>query len=180
MKRMIKNLLLISLAILINASAFGQYFKEKDQVLNLGIGVGSAMYATGASTSFPPLSASFEYGVKEGVGPGVIGVGGLLGHTSANYSGWGFNWKINYTVLGVRGVYHLVDIADKLDPYGGVMLGYKIVSTSGNYGGATVAGSEATMGIFVGARYYLTDKFAVMGELGYGFAILNLGVAIKF
>lgn len=177
---MIKNLLLISLAILINASAFGQYFKEKDQVLNLGIGVGSAMYATGASTSFPPLSASFEYGVKEGVGPGVIGVGGLLGHTSANYSGWGFNWKINYTVLGVRGVYHLVDIADKLDPYGGVMLGYKIVSTSGNYGGATVAGSEATMGIFVGARYYLTDKFAVMGELGYGFAILNLGVAIKF
>lgn len=181
MKQLTKILFLFSLIAFLNASVYGQYFKEKDKVLNIGIGLGSAFYATGGTTSFPPLSASFEYGVKEGVGPGVIGVGGLLGYTSAKYNYFGgYYGKINYTVIGVRGSYHLVDLADKLDAYGGVMLGYSIVSASGNWGTYTSASSGANFSIFAGARYYLTDQFAVMAELGYGFAILNVGVALKF
>jgi hypothetical protein len=176
MNQLTKFLLLFSFAAFLTGTVYGQYFKEKDKVLNIGIGLGSAIYATGASTSFPPLSASFEYGLKEGVGPGVIGIGGLLGYTSANYYGW----KTSYTVIGVRGSYHLVDLADKLDAYGGLMLGYSIVSNSGSIGTYTASSSGANFSIFAGARYYLTDKFAVMAELGYGFAILNVGVALKF
>ncbi|HEY4787952.1 MAG TPA: hypothetical protein VIH57_17985 [Bacteroidales bacterium] len=179
MKKSAKIVFLFSLVALFHTAVYGQYFKEKDKVLNLGIGFGSAIYASGASSSFPPLSASFEYGVKEGVGPGVIGIGGLLGYTSAKYNDFGFNWRTSYTVIGVRGSYHLVDLADKLDAYGGIMLGYSIVSSSGDFGTYSTASSGANFGIFAGARYYLSDKFALMAELGYGFAILNVGVAIK-
>ena len=181
MKTVTRFLFLFVLAALINTVSYGQYFKEKDKVLNLGIGLGSAIYASGSSTSMPPISASFEYGIKEGVGPGVIGIGGLLGYTSAKYDFLGgYTWKTSYTVIGVRGSYHLVDLADKLDAYGGLMLGYSIVSSSGDFGTYGAASSGANLSIFAGARYYFSDKFAAMAELGYGFAILNLGVAIKF
>ncbi len=180
MKKVTKFLFLFSLAIFFANASYGQYFKEKDKVLNFGIGVGSALYVSGASTSFPPLSASFEYGLKEGVGPGVIGIGGLLGYTSAKYDYFGGSWKTSYTVIGVRGSYHLVDLADKLDAYGGLMLGYSIVSSSGNWGLYAPSSSGANLSIFAGARYYLSDNFAVMAELGYGFATLNVGVALKF
>lgn len=189
MKKLIKLLFLFCITILLNSALYGQYFKEKDKVLNIGIGLGSTLYGTGYSTSFPPLSASFEYGLKEGVGPGVVGIGGLLGYTSskADFNGIGYSYglKTSYTVIGVRGTYHLVDIADKLDLYGGLMLGYSIVNVTetGTYSslyGYSRASSGANFSLFAGARYYLTDKFAVMGELGFGFAILNVGVALKF
>ena len=32
---------------------------------------------------------------------------------------------------------------------------------------------------FIGARYYFTPKLAAMAELGYGIAILNIGVSFK-
>lgn len=184
MKKTTKILSLLLLAVFIHTVSYGQYFKEKDQVLNIGIGLGSALYSSGASSTFPPLSASFEYGIKEGVGPGVIGIGGFLGHTGAKYSygviGYNYSWKTSYTVIGVRGVYHLVDVAEKLDTYGGLMLGYSIVSSTGDLGTYNSAASGANLGVFVGARYYFSDKIAAMAELGYGFAIINVGVAIKF
>lgn len=188
MKKVSILLLLLCVAASLN-TVYGQYFKEKDKVVNIGIGLGSTLYASGYSTSFPPLSASFEYGLKEGVGPGVIGIGGLLGYTSSreDFSAFGSSYtgKISYTVIGARGYYHLVDIADKLDLYGGLMLGYSIVkvSYSGSFGTlnpSSDASSGANFSLFAGARYYLTDKFAIMGELGFGFAILNVGVALKF
>jgi len=32
---------------------------------------------------------------------------------------------------------------------------------------------------FIGARYYFTPKFAAKAELGYGIALINIGVSIK-
>jgi hypothetical protein len=180
MKKIAKSLILVTVLALLGSTMYGQYFKEKDKVVNVGIGLGSTLYASGYGVHFPPLSASFEYGVKDGVGPGSIGVGGYLGFTSAQSD----YWRTTYTVIGVRGAYHLVDIADKLDLYGGLMLQYNIVSNSYrgpnniNYAGSSV-GSGGDFSLFVGARYYVTDKFALMAELGYGVAVLNLGVAFK-
>jgi len=188
MKNAFRILFVFTLIALICNASYGQYFKEKDKVINIGIGLGSTFYGTGYSTSFPPISASFDYGIKEGVGPGVIGIGGLLGYTSSksdySYLGTSYGWKVSYTIIGVRGTYHLVDIANKLDLYGGLMLSYSIVSVkeTGDFGGLNVTsseGSHANLSLFAGARYYFSDKFAVMGELGYGFTILNIGVAIK-
>jgi hypothetical protein len=33
---------------------------------------------------------------------------------------------------------------------------------------------------FVGGRYYFSEFFAAMLELGYGVSYLNIGVALKF
>jgi hypothetical protein len=187
MKRNCKSIILFIATIVLGTSVYGQYFKEKDKVLNFGIGLGTSLYSgSGYSMTIPPLSASFEYGLKEGVGPGVIGIGGYLGIAGSKYESgyydWG--WKYTYTVIGARGTYHLVDLADKFDFYGGLMLGYVIVSsketgTRNLYSGSAES-SFANLSIFAGARYYLQDNFALMAELGYGVAILNLGVSLKF
>jgi len=60
------------------------------------------------------------------------------------------------------------------------MLGYTIVSNSGDLGIYTSSASGANYGVYGGVRYYLADKIALMGELGFGFAIINIGIAIKF
>ena len=41
-------------------------------------------------------------------------------------------------------------------------------------------GLIAIWSIYVGGRWYFTDSFAAMLELGYGIAWLNIGVAFKF
>ena len=60
-------------------------------------------------------------------------------------------------------------------------LGYVASSYSSDYNGVyddnypgTVRGS-----LFGGARWYFSDKFAVNGELGVGYAPLILGVTFK-
>lgn len=161
-------------------------FKQGDKVLNLGIGIGSTFYSgTGYKAGIPPISASLEFGVKDGVlDKGTIGIGGYLGYSSHKweYSGWG--WKYTNIILGVRGVFHY-PLVNKLDTYTGLLLGYNI-ATSKEFGTAVFGYnySASSGGVayawFVGGRYYFSDSFAVMAELGYGITYLNLGVALKF
>jgi hypothetical protein len=184
-----KKLILFFVAIafsLTMISAQESTFVKGDKVLNLGIGFGSGFYSgTYYKTSVPPISASFEVGVKDGVfEKGSIGVGGYLAYASHKweYSGWG--WKYNDIIIGARGTFHYPLVA-KLDTYTGLVLGYNI-STSKEYGNA-IPGYDynSTSGgliyaWIVGGRYYFSDKFAGFAELGVGIVYLNLGVALKF
>jgi len=161
-------------------------FAKGDKVLNLGIGFGAGYYSgTYYSTSVPPISASFEVGVKDGViEKGSIGVGGYVAYGSHKweYSGWGY--KYSDLIIGARGTFHY-PLVDKLDTYTGLVLGFDIQSSS-EYGN-TIPGYDynATNGgivyaWLVGGRYYFSDNFAGMLELGVGLVYLNLGVALKF
>src|SRR5665647_138673 len=83
-------------------------FKQGDKVLNLGIGLGSTLY-TGSyyKSAVPPISASLEFGVKDGVlDKGSIGVGGYLGYSSYKWE-YSSLWYFKYSnfILGVRGVF---------------------------------------------------------------------------
>jgi hypothetical protein len=160
-------------------------FKQGDKVLNVGIGLGSTLY-TGSfyKAGVPPLSASLEFGVKDGIlDKGSIGIGGYLGYSSYKWTYLGWGWKYTNIILGVRGVFHY-PLVSKLDTYTGLLLGYNI-ATSKEFGSPVLgydysASSGGVVGAwFVGARYYFSDKFAVMGELGYGITYLNLGIALK-
>jgi hypothetical protein len=161
-------------------------FKQGDKVLNLGIGFGSTFYSgTGYKAGIPPISASLEFGVKDGVlDKGSIGIGGYLGYSSHKweYNNWG--WKYTNIIIGVRGVFHY-PLVDKLDTYTGLLLGYNIASSK-EFGTAVFGYnySASSGGVayswFVGGRYYFSDKFAGMLELGYGITYLNLGIALKF
>jgi hypothetical protein len=183
-----KFILTLAVAVIALTQMFAQEstFSKGDKVLNLGIGFGSGFYSgTYYSTSVPPISASFEVGVKDGViEKGTIGVGGYVAYASHKweYSGWGY--KYNDLIIGARGTFHY-PLVDKLDTYTGLVLGFNI-STSKEYGNA-IPGYDynATSGglvyaWIVGGRYYFSDNVAGMLELGVGIVYLNLGVALKF
>jgi len=162
-------------------------FNLGDQVVNIGIGLGS-LYAIGTyyKTTVPPISISYEKAiVDEIIDKGVIGVGGYLGYTSYKYhyvySTYDYGWKYTNIVLGARGNFHY-PLVDNLDTYLGVLLGYNI-RISREFG--TFAddispdhGSLAFAG-YVGARYYFSEKFAAFTELGYGISYLTLGISLK-
>jgi hypothetical protein len=185
-----KKLLLLLLVVVFSLTQlFAQEstFKQGDKVLNLGIGFGSTFYSgSGYKAGIPPISASLEFGVKDGVlDKGSIGIGGYLGYSSHKWdylnSGWGY--KYTNIIIGVRGVFHY-PLVDKLDTYTGLLLGYNI-ATSKEFGNFVPGYNNASAGgvaysWFVGGRYYFSDAFAGMLELGYGITYLNLGVALKF
>jgi hypothetical protein len=161
-----------------------------DKILNLGIGLGNALYSgAGNKGTIPPISASLEVVIKDDLfdGKGALGVGGYLGYSSYKweYSGFGstYGWKYSNIIIGPRGYLHY-KLIEKLDTYAGALIGYNIVSAkeTGNsipgYNYSASSGGVIFSG-FVGARYYFNDNLAGMVELGSGIAYLNLGVALK-
>ena len=178
------SLFIASVGFFTTINAQESTFKKGDGVFNATIGFGNARYSTGASSSVPPIAVSYEVGVLDNVlEKGTIGVGGYAGYTSAKWDwGSGYSTKSTDIIIGARGVFHY-PLVDKLDTYAGLMLAYDInsVKNTGNpyggygnfsYGGLIVPG-------FVGARYYFSDKFAGLAELGWGIAYFNIGIALK-
>ncbi|HEX2921435.1 MAG TPA: hypothetical protein VHO50_09760 [Bacteroidales bacterium] len=156
-------------------------FNKGDKVLNLGLGLGSTLYSGGGySGLIPPLSASLEVAVVDNIlEKGVIGVGGYLGYASYEWSNY---YKYTNIIIGPRGTFHY-PLVDKLDTYAGLMIGYNIHSSKW-VGTGTQLTSTSSSGLissfFIGGRYWFSENFAGMAELGYGIAYLNLGVALKF
>ncbi|HLN52818.1 MAG TPA: hypothetical protein VK212_03860 [Lentimicrobium sp.] len=183
MKKVIFTLFVVIVSFHLQAQ--DELFVKGDKVINLGVGFGNIGWGSGYSSTLLPISGSFEVGVKDNVFDegGSIGVGGLIGYAGYKYELPGWEWKYTDLILAVRGNLHY-PLVNKLDTYAGVAIGYEIVSfkESGDnnlpdYYDAV--GSSAFFGLTAGARYYFTDNFAAMGELGYGITWLTLGVAFK-
>ncbi len=183
-----KHFLLLLVILSIHLSGNTQPFVTGDKVINVGLGIGSTLYSgVGYKTVFPPLSASFEYGVTE-LGPGILGIGGYLGFSSYKwddtFGGSTYGWKYSSTIIGARGNYHY-NFAEKLDTYAGLMLGFNVINSkaTGDWPSGydfTANSSAFIWSLYIGGRYYFSDSFAAMLELGYGIAWLNIGVAFKF
>ena len=179
-----KTALLILGAIFIIAQASAQTpsFSRGDKVLNLGVGFGSTIYiGSYYKMQVPPVSASFEYGIVDGIlEKASVGVGGYLGFSSYKYEYSGSGWKYSNIIIAGRGTFHY-PFVEKLDTYAGVLLGYNIGSSK--VFGTPVGSDDISSGLaysgFVGARYYFKEKFGVMAELGYGITYINIGVAFK-
>jgi hypothetical protein len=162
-------------------------FNKGDMVLSFGLGLGAtyATWGTYYKTTVPPIFVAGDYCIREKLGPGNLGVGGYVGFSAYKYDpspDWGYKYSTLF--IAARGTYHFTDLVEKLDLYGGMSLGAKIVTDKGygDYSGYeyTANGTTALVEIFAGARYYFTDSFGVMGELGYGIAWLKMGVSLKF
>jgi len=183
-----KKLLLLIVAIAFSLTQmFAQEstFVKGDKVVNLAIGFGSGLYTgSGYTTSVPPLSGSFEIGVKDGIAEkGSIGVGGLIAYGAHKWEYAGWRWKYSNLIIGARGAFHY-PLVKKLDTYTGLVLGFNVVSSKEFGNNAFYDYNAQSSGVayswFVGARYYFTDAFAALGELGVGISYFNLGVAFKF
>lgn len=165
-------------------------FLKGDRVVNASIGLGSTLYwGTYYSTAVPPLSVSVEYGYIDNlldVENLTLGLGGYVGFSMnryrVSYLSTEYGWNYTNIILGARGAVHY-PLADKLDTYTGLLVGPRIVlsSTYGDqsYNTSSARGSGIAYSYFFGARYYFSENLAVLGELGYGIAYLNIGLALK-
>ena len=190
----------LAIAVLIGSAGTSKaQFDLGDNVLNVGVGIGSTLlggytYHDGSQT--PAIGLSFEHGLWE-LGDGVVSLGGYVGYKSLKDSyaytdgvnSYVQTWKWTYTIIGVRGAYHFPLDNEKLDLYLGAMLSYNILNfkytdtdpnfnTSFDYSAGY--GSAAGFSGFGGIRYYLSDNVGLNAELGYGIAYLTLGVSFKF
>lgn len=180
--KVLAALLVVFMLLSVTTSAQSENpFKKNSQVGQLGIGFGMA--GISGTSSMPPISAGFQYGIED-----KISVGGVLAYASSTYD-WGYfgddwSWKYTYFLIGARGEYHFLETVKNLDGYAGLTVGYNIVSVTtpaGYHGfGYEASGSYAVFGIHGGARYFFSPNFAVFGEVGYGLGIFTAGIAYKF
>ncbi len=157
-------------------SSNAQEFSIDDNVISAGIGLGGNYGSFSTSSQTPGLSLQYERGVWGIVGRDVISLGGYLGYKSYTYDAGIADDKWTYTIVGIRGAYHFNGInVQNLDIYGGAMLSYNILSFegSGNYG------SDLAATGFIGGRWYFSNSFATMAEIGYGVANITVGVSLK-
>ena len=166
--------------------------EEGQSMINLGLGLNSYYISgSGFSTTLPPLEGSYEMMISDD-----FSVGGFIGAYGAKYklsgvsSGISYNseTKYTYTNVGALANYHFIN-SDTFNMYGGAKLGYvssKVSSgASASSSGITatssadVKGSGFLFGLAIGARYHLSDGMALNAELGYGIALLKVGVTFK-
>ena len=176
---MFKKVFLAVLAIVgsISIANAQEVFHKGTTAINAGIGLGSYYN----SLSIPPLSVSLDYGVADNLingNNGSISVGGFAGYTASSHTYGAYKTTFSYIALGGRGAFHY-QFAPKLDTYAGLMVSYDIVSSSYDAFSNYIKSSHIDWSLFLGARYFFTEKIGAFAELGYGFYNLNLGVTFK-
>ena len=172
-----KLYLILSLCFLFaGVETFGQASYDKGDVL-LNFGFGAGYYYAGGT----PIIASADIMLND-----AFSVGPYVGFTSWGYRSFGYKWNYTFIDFGARGAYHfskhLNMNTDKLDLYGGVILGFVVSSFDDNTGTPYTDpyGSTLRGGIVGGARYYFGNSFGVNGEVGLGgMTPLLLGITFK-
>jgi hypothetical protein len=166
-----------------------QSFVKGDNVINLTIGFGSGVYTGSGYTNSPAFGFSMEHCFFDELinGDFSVGIGGFIGYSTSkyrvNYLGSEYGWNYSTFAIAGRGTFHWTGV-EKLDTYAGVNVGGKIVSSNkyGDFPG-TYSSSESGGGYFapfVGARYYFSEAFCGVAEIGSGIGYMNIGVGFKF
>jgi hypothetical protein len=185
MKKVCKYVAMLTIAVTTSVAVNAQEstFVEGDNIVGVSIGFGGYYRGLGAWDNVrrvPALTLYYDACLFDNLfdEKSSLGIGGILGYASAKVKD---SWKSSHIVIGARSALHYA-LVNKLDTYAGVMLGYDIYSWKwiGIDMGNAVAGGGFDYSLFLGARYYLTDNFAGFAEIGYGTAILNLGLNLKF
>jgi len=122
--------------------------------------------------------------------PGQYGSGIISGGVGVDWYSWSFDYQpfgsYDYTVVPVQvfSNYHfLLPKSPKIDPYAGLSLVYSIVSASWKGTGTAGAGASSSTFDFAGQagmRYFISNKFAVQGQVGFGYGTLGLGASWMF
>lgn len=159
-----------------------QSLEQQDSFISARFGLSSVYtLSSGFSATLPPIDGTYEYMITEN-----ISIGGFIGVYSAefefNNTFFNDNESIKYSFfnIGALGNYHFVN-NDQWNVYVGAALGYLSVGVDDNItdGAGDVRSSGIALGVQGGARYFFTDKFAANVQLGYGLAVLSLGVTLK-
>lgn len=177
MKSFLKVLLLL---IFLVAISYGQVYKKGTN--NLSIGIGPGLQGIYGSMDIPAISVGYQAGLHKN-----FSVGGIVGYSSSTYGysylNSNYEWKYSYIIIGARGEYHFTEVdLENTDLYGGVTIGYNIVSVSepsGTIYGYSAEGSYFLYGFHVGGKYYFSPTVGGFLELGYGVGYIIAGVTFK-
>lgn len=139
---------------------------------------------TGNLNGATAIGVQAERGLTEA---GAYGPGIITGGVGLDWYSWDFTFpggQYEYSVIPIQAFsnYHFpVASLPKLDPYVGLALVYSVVSasTTGIASGSANANSADIAGQ-AGARWFVTDKFAVQGQLGFGYGTLSMGATWRF
>ncbi len=178
----------------ISNELFGRrYFDEKDTDLSVQIGFGDIYTMTNnleKSRNF--YSFSFDYGVSDDYGKGIIGLGGYVGYhafvTEKIFEGESYATKTAvYTVAG-KVTYHFhIRSIKKLDTYVGAQIGGSIKNEM-NISEIKIHAKNYEIGYslaysgFTGIKYYIVrHNIALKAELGAGhyMPIIQAGITYK-
>lgn len=181
MKKTIFTFAIAMISFLGVQSLSAQEFNQGTNVVNAGLGFGGAYDFGGFGASLGlGINASYERGIWEVGGPGIISLGGYLGTTAYDLDlDFDGDDRVRYTVIGARSAYHFNFInVDNLDVYAGAMIGINIVTYNNDNFDSLNGGLFGS--IYGGARWYFNDTFGVFAELGYGASFFSLGAAFRF
>ncbi len=180
MKRILAVLTVMAVITALLVSVSNAQAKKGENVITAGLGLGYP--GAYGSAGMPPIFLSFDHAVVQN-----IAVGGIVSYATSSYNFAVDKWSYSYIFVGARGTYHFADqIKDlkNVDLYGGLTLGFHIVSAS--FSGQneklyaySAGGGYFGFGIYVGGRYYFTPKFAATAELGYDIGFFKVGVSYK-
>ena len=176
----------------IHAKSRGGAFEEGTIAISAGYGFGLAgslwrTYEANSGYSFStlgPMHGKFEYGVSDKIGLGA----------SVNYRSYDVLWDIDGYREGFQGsalsILARMNIhfgsSSKLDGYWGFGLGYrsanfKFISNDPNATPLTIAGLiPFGFETSIGVRYYFTDNIGIYAEAGFGQALAQGGLVVKF
>ncbi|MDR2415019.1 MAG: hypothetical protein LBD64_08565 [Odoribacteraceae bacterium] len=172
--------LVVALLALTMTTRAQESFLKKDIVGHVGVGVGSYLGDASWRLLVPPIVLSGEYGILDSFirGKAAIGVGGYFAYAMDKIKNDGPSRS--HVILGARGIFHY-EFVYRLDTYAGLSLTYENLSVSNNSTSTYDSHSLRLFPtIFIGARYYFSNRFAAFAEVGYGISPLEIGVAIKF
>ena len=191
-----KKIFLLFTVLTFSFISFSQPFDLGTNMINAGIGLGSSLGGFGYTSQTPAISASFEHGMWEVGGPGVISLGGYLGYKSFKYTStyagiggiYNYSQKWSYLIIGARSAYHYNGLEiDNIDLYGGAMLSFNNLSYNYtdndpgyDYSGVGTYSSGISLSLYAGGRYMFSDGVGAYLEAGYGISYLSLGVSFKF
>ncbi|OUJ70151.1 hypothetical protein BXP70_25195 [Hymenobacter crusticola] len=165
-------------------------FHPGDKALNVGIGLLGANHGYdvfGSLKQSPALSVTYEQGITDSFGPGTLSLGGLLGYKHYYYEFPKTDYKASWTdiLLMARGTYHYnLTSNPQIDTYAGLTVGVRLNTYSNT--NSTLRdtykddGLHLATGIFLGGRYFVTEKVGVFAEAGYDMTYLKLGLTAKF
>ena len=122
-KMILLSLLLALMLPFFSLNAQTSTFKQGDLVFSAGLGLGAnygSYWGSYYKTSVPPIFITGDYCLREDLGPGNLGVGGIIAYSAYKDEpspDWGY--KYGTLFIGARGTYHFTDLVAKMDLYGG-------------------------------------------------------------
>ena len=176
MKAVLVTFLLSALLITFSSQSYAQYMIGKNTgSLSVGVG-GGGLTGTGAI----PISAEFNFlNFEKNIQAGLF-----ASYSSTSEDFFYGTFKYTYFVIAAQGNWHFMP-GEKLDPFAGISLGYRIASASWSWNGPaglyepSASASDIFFSAQAGLNYWFDEGWAIQGRLGY-FPYFSVGVTHGF